>query len=274
MSRIIQIADAPLPTPDPWADDPPGRARCPKCALPEPGEARCRRCGERLRRQVRRRKPITVNLANLLVILIGRGPLLLAISFLYRPNDAPLVTPWTIALVLQAPILWAAAAGLALRWRWTWFLTLATLLIDLPIEVGFQIVLRGNPVLPIAAILSDLMVIGMLLTVYDEVRIDTAHIGMPPEHALPKTAQESYNLGVEYSQMGQWYFAARLWQRAVALQHVEGRYRRALGTAYLRLGERAAATSELQAARWLMPDDEQTKQLIAAALRRDSAPQR
>ncbi|MEI7771117.1 MAG: hypothetical protein WCI67_14080 [Chloroflexales bacterium] len=261
--RIIHIGDAPLPTPDPWADDPPGAARCPACALTEPGTDRCRRCGERLRRQVRKRKPITANLAILLVIIVGRGPMLLAIEFLYRPLDAPLLTPWTILLAAQVPLSWLLAGGLALLWRWTWFAVIALFLIDLPMQVALQVIESGNPVLPVAAILADLMVVGMLLTVYDEVRIDTAAIGMPPDHALPKTAQGAYNLGAEYSQLGQWYFAARLWQRAVALQHVEGRYRRALGTAYLRLGERAAAEREIQAARWLMPDDEQTARLIA-----------
>ncbi len=261
--HIIHIADAPLPSPDPWADDSPGASRCPACALAEPGRNRCRRCGEHLRRQVRTRKPITVELTILLVIIIGRGPMILATEFLYRPPDAPLLSLWTIILAAQVPLWVICAGGLALRWRWVWFATITLFLIDLPLEIILQITQRGNLVLPVAAILTDIMVVGMLLNVYDEVRIDTASIGMPPEHALPKTAQGFYNLGVEYSQVGQWYFAARLWQRAVALQHAEGRYRRALGTAYLRLGERAAAEHELHAARWLMPDDAQTAQLLA-----------
>jgi tetratricopeptide (TPR) repeat protein len=148
---------------------------------------------------------------------------------------------------------------------------MVVLLIDLPLEIALQLMLQSSPVLLVAATLTDLMVIGMLLTVYDEVRIDTAAFGLPPDHALPKTAQGAYNLGVEYSQVGHWYFAAQLWQRAVALQHVEGRYRRALGTAYLRLGEVAAAKGEIHAARWLMPDDEQTSKLLATL---DRTPQR
>lgn len=262
--RIIQITDAPLPTPDPWADDLPGAVRCPACALADPGKDRCRSCGEHLRRQVRKRKPITADLAILLIITLGRGPMLLAIGFLYRPLDAPLLNSWMIILAAQVPLMWLCAGGLALRWRWVWFASIALFMIDLPLEIALQITQPGNPVLPVAAILTDLMVVGMLLNVYDEVRIDTATIGMPPDHALPKTAQGAYNLGVEYSQMGQWYFAARLWQRAVALQHTEGRYRRALGSAYLRLGQRATAERELQAARWLMPDDVQTARLLAA----------
>lgn len=261
--RITHIADAPLPTPDPWEDDPPGASRCPACALAEPGRDRCRRCGERLRQQVRIRKPITVELIVLLVIIIGRGPIILVIAFLYMAPDTSLLNIWTIILVAQLPLWWICAGGLALRWRWVWFTTIILFLLDLPLEIALQITQRGNPVLPVSVILTDIMVVGMLINVYDEVRIDTAVIGMLPDHALPKTAQGAYNLGVEYSQAGQWYFAARLWQRAVALQHVEGHYRRALGMAYLRLGERAAAEHELRSAHWLMPDDTQTMHLLA-----------
>ncbi|EFO80610.1 hypothetical protein OSCT_1550 [Oscillochloris trichoides DG-6] len=261
--RIIQITDAPLPSPDPWAADPVGTQRCPACALVDPGKDRCRRCKEPLTRQIRQRKPITANMANLLVMLTGRGPLLIIIAAVYPPDGMGIINPWSILLTLEAAIYVGCGIGMAmLRWRWTWFMTMAVMLLDSIIQIVFQFIFQGNALVPVAAIISNFMVLGMMLIVYDEVRIDTAIIGMPPDHALPKTPQGSYNLGVEYSKLGQWYFAARLWQRAVALEHSEGRYRRALGTAYLHLGEHAAAHQELQAAHWLMPDDEQTRKLM------------
>ncbi len=261
--RIIQITDAPLPSPDPWATDPVGTQRCPACALVDPGRDRCRRCKEPLTRKIRQRKPITSNMANLLVMLTGRGPLLIIIAATYPPEGMGIVNPWSMLLTLEAAIYVGCGIGMAiLRWRWTWFMTLAVMLLDSAIQIIFQYLFNANPLVPITAIISNFMVLGMLLIIYDEVRIDTARIGMPPEHALPKNAQGAYNLGVEYSKMGQWYFAARLWQRAVALEHSEGRYRRALGSAYLHLGEREAATHEIQAAHWLMPDDEQTHKLM------------
>jgi hypothetical protein len=107
------------------------------------------------------------------------------------------------------------------------------------------------------------MVMGFLLTIYDEVRVDMAWLRLPEEANMPHTPMGAYNAGVEYSQAGLWFFTARMWQRAVAGASHEGRYRRALGTAYLRLREYEAAASELAAARALMPDDEQTAQLIA-----------
>lgn len=263
MGRIIEIRSAPLPTPDPWAGDGPDRRRCPACALLEPGAERCRRCKVRLVTRVDRRRPMTANLLNLCVILLGKGPMLLAIGFLYRAAEAPLVTPWTIWLVAQIPLLALAAAGLAMRWRWPWYLALALAGIDLLAAVGFQLAMGGSPVLPIAAVLANLMILGLLLTVFDEVRVDYGPIDMPPADTLPRTALDSYNAGVSYSNAGFWYLAARLWQRAVALEHHEGRYRRALGLAYMRLRELAAAEAELAAAAALMPDDSQTMQLRA-----------
>lgn len=263
MGRIIQIGDAPLPTPDPWAGDGSPR-RCPACALPDPGDARCRRCKAALITRVDRRRPLTANLLNLCVVLFGKGPMLLAVGFLYRPEGAPLLSPWTLWLAGQIPLLLLAAAGLALRWRWAWYLAMALALVDLLAAVGFQLRLGGSPVLPIAALLTDLMIMGLLLTVFDSVRVDYAPLGLPPDEALPRTALDAYNAGAAYSKAGHWYLAARLWQRAAALEHHEGRYRRALGLAYLRLRELPAAEAELAAARTLLPDDPQTAQLIAA----------
>lgn len=260
-SRIIRISDAPLPTPDPWAGDEPGAYRCPTCATLDPGESRCRRCGKALTVKTARRKPLTANMANLCVVLIGRGPMLLAIGFLYRAPDTPLLNPWIIWLVAQMPLFWLCAAGMVMRWRWGWYLAFALSLIDLLAEVGFQLVLGGSPVLPIAAVLTNLMILGFLLTVFDELRVEWLRIGLPEEANLPRTGVAAYNAGVEYSRAGHWYFAARMWQRAAAVEHHEGRYRRALGLAYMRLKELDAATAELAAAHQLMPDDQQTRNL-------------
>lgn len=261
-SRIIQVKDAPLPTPSPWDSDPPGVYRCPRCALASPAERRCERCGLTLVVKTVRRRPLTANFANLLVVLIGRGPLLLAIGMLYRPSDAPLINPWTIWLILQLPLFWLCAGGLFLRWRAAWYGAFALSLIDLVAEIALQLIMRGNPLLPIAAILADLMVMGFLLTVFDEIRVEWKRIAFPADHALPPAATGAYNAGVAYSKGQLWYFAARMWQRAVALQHVEPRYRRALGLAYLRLHEPAAAASELRATLWLDPDDAQARELL------------
>ncbi|MFV9506105.1 MAG: hypothetical protein AB4911_16260 [Oscillochloridaceae bacterium umkhey_bin13] len=254
---IIQIRNAPLPTPDPWANDPEDHYRCPSCGLIDPGRPRCRRCKTTLVRRFRRRQAMTANLVNLCVILFGKGPLLLAIGFLYREPDGPWITPWTIWLTLQIPLLILAAALLAFRFRAGWYLALIMALIQLIAAIGLQLMLGGNPVLPVAAILASLMITGLLLNVYDEVRLDEALVDLPPEHRWPHLPADLYNLGASYSKQGLWYLAARFWQRTVALEHSEGRYRRALALAYAQLHEYAAARAELAAAQALLPDDPQ-----------------
>lgn len=271
MSRITRVTDAPPPSPDPWPAEGPEAYRCPACALLDPGPRICRRCRATMVVRVNRRRPLTANIVNLLVVLVGRGPLLLAVALIYREAEAPLLTPWTLWLGAQIPLAWLTAAGLALRGRWAWFLAALLCVADLPAMVGLQLALGGSPVLPLAVVLTDLMVLGFLLTVYDEVRVDEALIDRPAPHAMPPTAMAAFNAGVEVSRVGHWYLAARLWQRAVALEHHEGRYRRALGLAYLRLGELAAAASELAAARALLPDDPQTAELLALLERRRGA---
>lgn len=254
--------DAPFPTPDPWAADAPERRRCTWCGLPEPGAERCRRCGKPLVIAVRTRRPRSLNLVNLFVVLLGRGPLTLAIAGLYNGADIPLINPWTIYLAAATPLFWLLAFGLLLRWRWVWYTTVALALADLLAQIGLQLVFQFNPVVPLAAIVSDLIVLGLLLTTYDEVRIENAPIDLPPRHAMPKTPIDAFNAGVALSRQGQWYLAARMWQRAVALKHSEFTYRRALGMAYLRLKELPAAEAELQAAARIQPDDAQTRQLL------------
>jgi hypothetical protein len=261
---ITRITDAPPPSPNPWADDPPNTRRCPACALPDPGEPRCRRCGKAVVVKTARRRPMTANMANLLVVLIGRAPMLLAIGFLYRPEGTPLLSPVMIWLGLQLPLLWLAAAALTMRWRWAWYLAFLICGVDLLAQVVLQLLTGGSIVLTIAAVVTDLMVMGFLLTIYDEVRVDMALLSLPEEANMPRTPLGAYNAGVEYSQAGLWFFTARMWQRAVAQGSHEGRYRRALGMAYLRLREYEAAANELEAARILMPGDDQTTQLIAA----------
>lgn len=260
---ITRIADAPPPSPDPWAGDPPGALRCPACALRDPGEPRCRGCGKRTAVKTARRRPMTATMANLLVVVLGRAPLLLAVGLLYRPEGAPLLGPATVWLGLQLPLLWVAAGALTMRWRWAWYLAFAVCAADLPAQLALQLLSRGSVALAVAAVVTDLMVMGFLLTVYDEVRVETAPLRLPDEANMPRTALGAYNAGVAYSQAGLWFFSARMWQRAVAQGSHEGRYRRALGMAYLRLREYAAAATELEAARALMPGDEQTAQLIA-----------
>lgn len=259
---ITRITDAPLPSPDPWAADMPGARRCPACALRDPQEPRCQRCGKAVAVKTARRRPMTANMANLLVVLLGRAPMLLAIGFLYRPEGVPLLSPVMIWLGAQLPLLWLATAALTLRWRWAWYLAFVVCALDLPAQVVLQLLYGGSIVLTIAAVVTDLMVLGFLLTIYDEVRVDMALLALPEEANMPRTPLGAYNAGVEYSQAGLWFFAARMWQRAVAQGGHEGRYRRALGTAYLRLREYDAAANELEAARVLLPGDEQTAQLI------------
>ncbi len=259
---ITTTHDAPLPSPDPWASDAPDLRRCPFCAAPDPGNRRCRQCRAVIVVKVRTRKPRSVNLVNLFVVTLGRGPLILAVTFLFRSAEDDLLSPWMIFNAAVVPLLWLMAAGLILRWRWAWFLTMGFCLIDLLVQVGLQLVYPQHVLLPLAAIINDLMMIGMLLTVYDEVRIEFQPIDLPPRHDLPKTAIDAFNRGVAYSQRNQWYLAARMWQRAVALRHYELTYRRALGLAYLRLKELTAAAAELQAASQLHPSDAQTRELL------------
>jgi tetratricopeptide (TPR) repeat protein len=260
---MIRITDAPLPTPDPWAAD--TAERCPYCAAPNPGDQRCRSCGKPLVVRTRRKRPLTATMANLLVLLVGRGPLLLIIALLYRLSDAPLLTPWTLLIAAITALLWLSAAGLLFRLPVAWYAALILALGDTIAAVGLQIAVPTHPVVPIALIASDLMVLGLLLLVFDEVRLETLRLALPEAANLPHSAMGAYEAGVAYSKAELWYFAARMWQRAVQFEHHEGRYRRALGLTYLRLKQYPAARSELQAAQTLMPDDAQTRELLRLA---------
>ncbi len=260
---------APLPTPSPWAADAPVTHRCPFCAATDPGERVCRRCGQKLVVKTRKRRPHSVTLMNLFVVLFGRGPLALAVLALYRNEADPLITPWSIYLTATLPLIGLIAGGLWMRWRWAWFAGAAFALVDLLAQIGLQLAFRFHAVIPLTSVLIDLIVLGLLLLVYDEVRIDIEPITLPPEHALPKTAIEAFNVGAGFSKAGQWYLAAQMWRRAVALHHSEARYRRALGLAYLHLRERAAAVAELRAALDINPDDQQARQLLQAAEQED-----
>lgn len=262
--HILQIRDAPLPTPNPWAADPEDRWRCPACGLADPGAPRCRRCRTRLVRYVRRVRPMTTNLLNLCIILLGQGPLLIAVGVLYREPGGPFITPWTIWLALQIPFLMLAAVLLSLRLRAGWFLAACLALSQLILAVLLQLLFSGHAATPIAAILGGLMLLGLLLNVYDEVRLEELRIDLPPEHAWPGLPADLYNLGANYSNDGFWYMAARLWQRAVALEPSEGRYRRALALAYARLHLIEPARAELAAAQILLPDDPQVLGLARA----------
>lgn len=262
--RILQIRDAPLPTPDPWAADTEDLWRCPACSLANPGSPRCRGCRTTLVRYVRRPRPMTANLINLCIILLGQGPLLIAIGVLYREPGGPWITPWMIWLALQIPLLVLAAALLSMRLRAGWFLAAGLALSQLILAVVLQLLFNGHPAVPIASILGGLMLLGLLLNVYDEVRLDEVRIDLPPEHAWPGLPADLYNLGASYSKDGFWYMAARLWQRAVALEPSEGRYRRALALAYARLHLLEPARAELAAAQILLPDDPQVLGLARA----------
>jgi hypothetical protein len=269
-SRIINIADAPLPTPDPWAADGPWAQRCPACALFEPGEQRCRRCKTRLAFQRKSQVHFSANLANLCVVLIGCRPMLLIIGALFRNPNEPLINPFLIYLAITLPVAALLGGLLFFRITWAWYGALVFSITDMIAQLTFQLLVPRPPVVPIAGFAADLIITGLLLTVFDEVRKETLLVAMPPDHALPKTPLDLYNRGVEYSHKHLWYLAARMWQRAVALANHEARYRRALGLAYLRLNEHTAAEAELRASLVLEPHDQRAQELLEMAITRGS----
>lgn len=261
-SRIRQINDAPPPTPDPWRDDAPDLLRCAFCATSNPGSARCRSCRKAL---IIRRRPggrISLTLTNLFVVALGRGPLLLAITFLFEYTSGTLISPLTIYLALSNVLLVVVAAGLLLRLRLAWYGLLAVTLVDIIVQIGFRLLL-GTPLpLFIAGLLSGLIILTMAMAISNEVAITEEAIALPPRQAWPKQAIDAFNHGADYAEAGQWYLAARLWQHAVNIAPHEWRYRRALGNAYMHLRKYASANAELRAAAALNPDDEQTRRML------------
>jgi tetratricopeptide (TPR) repeat protein len=194
--------------------------------------------------------------------------MLLAIAGLFRNFDEPLLNPLTIYLLLTLPVAGILGGLLFFRITWAWYGAMVFSAVDLIVHLAFQLLTPRHPMLPIAGIVTDLMIMGLLLTVFDEVRKETLAVDMLPDHALPKTPLDLYNRGVEYSHKHLWYLAARMWQRAVALGNHEARYRRALGLAYLRLNEHAAAEAELRAALKLEPDDPRAKELLEIVMKK------
>lgn len=100
------------------------------------------------------------------------------------------------------------------------------------------------------------------MNVSDQVLGERRRLGLPSALQLPTSAAGFFNAGIDYGKQKLWYFAARMFQRAVAYEHMNAGYRRALGAAYIELGEFPAAEVELQAAAQLDPTDEITKELM------------
>jgi tetratricopeptide (TPR) repeat protein len=204
-------------------------------------------------------------LANLLVILLGRGPMLLIIAVLYRDEALPFINAWTLWMGGALPLLWLAGIGLAVRMPSAWYAAFALGLLDVIAALVLQLLFPAHPAIPIAMLLINLMILGMLLFTFDEVRYEYRQISLPEHANLPQSAMGAYDAGVAYSKAGLWYFAARMWQRAVQYEHHEGRYRRALGLAYVHLKQYAAAQNELRAALALLPDDAQAQAILQLA---------
>ncbi len=201
-------------------------------------------------------------MANLFVVALGRGPLLLATTFLFEYTSGSLISPLTIYLVLSNMLLAAMATGLLLRLQWAWYGLLAVTLADIITQIGLRLLLDTQLALFIAGLLSALIILTMTMTVSNEVEITEERIALPPQQIWPKRAVDAFNHGAGYAEAGQWYLAARLWQQAVGMAPHEWRYRRALGNAYMHLRKYASADAELRAAAVLNPDDEQTRRML------------
>lgn len=262
-NRITRMENVPFPSPDPWANDPPGLPRCPYCAKSRPGEVVCRRCGKPLKVYVRSSKPLSATMINLVGILFSRGPMALGILVIYKELGPHIYMPWTYGVVALLPLFMATCGGLVLRWRWMWYLAVILCGGDFLWQIGVAIFAPPGPLFTAISCMFDFICLGMLFMVYDEIKITPTPIEYPPDDALPRVSADAFRKGLDYSKCDQWYFAARMWQRAVSLAHQEAQYRRLLGIAYLRLHKLDVAERELNAAATINPSDPETQRALA-----------
>ncbi len=255
----------PLPTPDPWASDDPGVPHCPYCGQAEPGARRCIGCGEvlvALQEDRRFRQALSAALA----VLVFRGLMLVVLVLFVLDGGGRLADPISRYQLVLAGLIAVVGLGVWLRQRWAVragvLVGIADALLPLALTVIGRADLTGRANL-VAALVVGALVVNTLILLDDRWGRAWGRLALPPDELWPKNPRELHNLAVACSRGEQWFFAARIWQRAVALHHHELQLRRGLGLAYLHLKQWDAAAHELRAAQIIDSANSQTAALVA-----------